>query len=326
MEYRRLFNSKSLMVAAVVILLVVLTTYNSSPELHNHPVAYSRAGTDRQPDEVTLPTCSDSGEDKNCMKSRLPKCLIIGFAKCGTYSLIAFLAMHPDIVTAKREIKFFNENYDKGLNWYAEQMPPSGSSQITIEKTPGYILSKTTLDRIHEYNSSIKLIVIVRDPVIRLPSSYAHQEGKRNIPSFPKWFRSVNFTDRMNYFQYISVVYKVFPKDQILVLCEEQLEDDPLSVMRDVEQFLGIRQAFKEDHFIFNEDKGFYCFNTSYPRFRELSDVLRVVPATGCFSNAKGRVHPDISPALLREMASIATKYNEQLFALIGKRFNWTEP
>jgi [heparan sulfate]-glucosamine 3-sulfotransferase 5 len=65
------------------------------------------------------------------------------------------------------EIHFFDrdENYIKGLEWYASQMPETFPSQIAIEKSPSYFVTPEVPERIYEMNSSIRLLLIVREPV-----------------------------------------------------------------------------------------------------------------------------------------------------------------
>ena len=53
-------------------------------------------------------------------------------------------------------------------------MPRSTLGQITIEKTPNYFDHSKCAKRIYEFNSSIKLILLVRDPAKRVVSEYAH--------------------------------------------------------------------------------------------------------------------------------------------------------
>lgn len=108
-------------------------------------------------------------------RRRLPQCLIIGVRKCGTRALLEFLNIHPSVVKARDEVHFFDEDskYSLGLKWYRDQMPPSEVDQVTIEKSPAYFVTESAPSRVLAMNSSIKLIVIVRDPVIRLISDYA---------------------------------------------------------------------------------------------------------------------------------------------------------
>lgn len=76
---------------------------------------------------------------------------------------------------AADEVHFFDDDskYNLGYEWYRRQMPYSYSEQITIEKSPAYFVTETVPERIYAMNSSIKLILMVRDPVTRLISDYA---------------------------------------------------------------------------------------------------------------------------------------------------------
>ena len=73
------------------------------------------------------------------------------------------------------EKHFFDDElkYNLGLEWYRQQMPLSHNKDIVIEKTPAYFVTELVPERIYAMNSSIKIILIVRDPVTRLISDYA---------------------------------------------------------------------------------------------------------------------------------------------------------
>jgi hypothetical protein len=53
-------------------------------------------------------------------------------------------------------------------------MPQSNQHQITIEKTPEYLVDPNAAERVFQLNPNMKLIVIVRDPVTRAVSHYLH--------------------------------------------------------------------------------------------------------------------------------------------------------
>uniref|UniRef100_A0A8D0C4I6 Sulfotransferase n=1 Tax=Salvator merianae TaxID=96440 RepID=A0A8D0C4I6_SALMN len=95
---------------------------------------------------------------------RIPHTIIIGVRKGGTRALLEMLDVHPNIVVAATEVHFFDwdENYVKGIDWYRSLMPFSYENQITIEKTPGYFTSPQAPERIHDMNSSIKLVIPAR--------------------------------------------------------------------------------------------------------------------------------------------------------------------
>ena len=53
-------------------------------------------------------------------------------------------------------------------------MPLTKPGELTVEKTPNYFEKDVGPSRVHHFNSSIKLIMIVRDPTRRLVSDYTH--------------------------------------------------------------------------------------------------------------------------------------------------------
>ncbi|RUS79010.1 hypothetical protein EGW08_013221 [Elysia chlorotica] len=263
-------------------------------------------------------------------RPRMPKALIIGFSKCGTAALRTFLTIHPGVVSPVLELRYFTLYYDRGQEWYRNQMPPSTANQVTIEKTPAYIMTNESLDNIHEFNPKMKLIVIVRDPIVRLQSQFAHEFAHSDsdvIPPFRKWWNTKSDDKRIYHFthyaRYIRWVYIRFPRSQVLVLSEDDLEKDPLPVLKEAEKFLGLPAAYSNDMFRFDAAKGFYCFNTRSNLFQRVRQLVKVSSETGCLGQDKGREHPPIEPDYLEHLREIIRPLNEDLFQLIGKRFQW---
>ena len=57
---------------------------------------------------------------------------------------------------------FFDKNYDKGMEWYIDQMPIAMENQLITEKTPGYFHTEGVPQRIKNMDPSIKLLLILR--------------------------------------------------------------------------------------------------------------------------------------------------------------------
>ena len=118
-------------------------------------------------------------------EQRLPHAIVIGVRKAGTRALLNYLSAHPDIRVAPSECHFFADdaNYRQGLDFYRRQMPYSTPQQLTLEKTPNYFQKgAVAAERIRAMNSSVRLLVVVREPVTRAVSDYVqfHQyKGER---------------------------------------------------------------------------------------------------------------------------------------------------
>ncbi len=95
-----------------------------------------------------------------------------------------FISLCPAIQPAAHDIHFFdnNDNYQKGLYWYRRQMPLTGPGELLVEAIPGYFVSEVSPQRIHNMNSSIKLIVILRNPTDHVISQYVSNRKNKKRP------------------------------------------------------------------------------------------------------------------------------------------------
>ena len=258
------------------------------------------------------------------MKRRLPQCIIIGARKAGTRALLVYLNIHPDIVTHSEELHFFDDDYfyNQSLEAYRRKMPYSFKNQYTIEKTPSYFTTLEVPERVYRMNSSIRLLLILRDPVERTISDYTQVAlGKIRKHKPIETFRnkvlekdgrinkSYKGITRSVYHRHLGRWLEFFKLEQIHIVDGENLVNDPYSELWKVEEFLGIEHKLKEDNFYFNESKGFYCVNTE--------------TIQKCLSESKGRKHPYIEPEVLKKLRSFFRPMNKKLFKMIGREFDW---
>uniref|UniRef100_A0A914RRP8 Sulfotransferase domain-containing protein n=1 Tax=Parascaris equorum TaxID=6256 RepID=A0A914RRP8_PAREQ len=241
---------------------------------------------------------------------RLPQCLIIGARKGGTRALLDALALHPQIRVARREVHFFNNNetYAKGIEWYRLQMPYTHAEQ-----------------RAYRMNSSMKLILIIRDPVIRTISDftqvmYTKQERNKTKPEFEKEaFLNDGLTIDIEYKPVRNSLYilhlkrwlNYFPLKNFLIIDGDRFIIDPIHELRKVERFLQIPNAIDEDQMIFNERKGFYCFRRKDRRNAK------------CLGNTKGRPHANISLESQIKLRRNFHPYNVDFFRTTNQWWNW---
>uniref|UniRef100_A0A336MHI9 Heparan sulfate glucosamine 3-O-sulfotransferase 5 n=1 Tax=Culicoides sonorensis TaxID=179676 RepID=A0A336MHI9_CULSO len=264
---------------------------------------------------------------------RLPQCLIIGVRKCGTRALLEMLYLHPRIQKAAGEVHFFDrdENYLKGLEWYRKKMPHSFRGQITIEKSPSYFVTPEVPERVKAMNSSIKLLLIVREPVTRAISDYTQLKAHAATAAVPQSVPppvAKNFEElallpngTVNelyrpltlsmYHLHVHRWLEVFPREQILFVNGDQLIEDPISQVRRIESFLEIEPRIKASNFYFNETKGFYC--------------LRNETGDKCLRETKGRKHPHIDPNVISKLRRFFAEHNQKFYELIGEDMGWPE-
>ncbi|XP_063216116.1 heparan sulfate glucosamine 3-O-sulfotransferase 5 [Bacillus rossius redtenbacheri] len=257
---------------------------------------------------------------------RLPQALIIGVRKCGTRALLEMLALHPRVQKAAGEAHFFDrdDNYSRGLEWYRRKMPYSFGDQITIEKSPSYFITPEVPERVRAMNSSVKLLLIVREPLTRAVSDYLQlRSHAATAPTAPRSFEqlalrpdgSVNLAYRpiaiSLYHAFTHRWLEVFDRAQLLVVNGDQLIRDPLPELERVEAFLGLEPRLGRHNFYFNRTKGFYC--------------LRNDTQDKCLRESKGRPHPRVDPRASARLRRFFAEHNQRFYDLVGEDLGWPE-
>ncbi|ERN40383.1 sulfotransferase domain protein [Rubidibacter lacunae KORDI 51-2] len=112
---------------------------------------------------------------------RQPDFIIIGAMKCATSSLHEQLARQPGIfMTDPKEPDFFSDDqhYARGWGWYCSLFAAAAPGDLCGESSTHYTKLPTypqTVGRMHASLPEIKLVYIMRHPIERLVSQYAHE-------------------------------------------------------------------------------------------------------------------------------------------------------
>jgi hypothetical protein len=207
----------------------------------------------------------------------LPDFVIIGAQKGGTTSLYNYLLEHQGIVPSfAKEAHFFDKNFKKGAGWYRAHFPTSLHKYytenirkqrfITGESTPYYLFHPHAPGRIARILPQAKFIVLLRNPVDRAYSQYAHQgrqkyetlsfaealerEEERTAQEREKILQIedyVSFNDqhytylaRGVYIEQIQRWMKFFPKEQFLILKIKDFYADPATEVQKTIEFLEV--------------------------------------------------------------------------------------
>ena len=287
--------------------------------------------------QVQLKTIHEEGEriinfTRGECRQRLPACLIIGNFKCGSQELIEFMFMHPRIRIYREpwyELHFFEGNYHKGLEWYRQQMPCSYENQITVEKTPSYFQDSLAPQRIHSMNSSIRLIVLVREPLARALSHFTFltDAAKQYQNSFDRCVTSsIRGNINRNCFAVKHSIYdegmdrylKYFKVEQIMIIDSEEFKRDPFKTLYDIETFLKIEHVIKPEYFTFIKDKGFHCVRS-----------VRNSSVAACYDRRRGRkeinvkTSDSVTNSTRQKLRDFFKPHNERFFETVGKKFDW---
>ncbi|GCE93222.1 TPR domain protein [Arthrospira platensis NIES-46] len=239
-----------------------------------------------------------------------PNFIIIGTQKGGTTSLYRYLEEHPQMVGCiKKETHFWNQHFDRGLDWYLSHFPPSifDTNIITGEATPNYLESPKVPERIFEEFPSIKLIVLLRNPITRALSQYHHWVRlmreyrpleivieselnliKSNLESESKLIQYPGYIWRGLYLPFLEKWMSIFPREQFLIIRSEDFYQNTSQVFNQVLDFLGL---------------------PSY----ELSNY--------CSYNS-GR-YPQIEPSVYSQLRDYFYPHNQRLQDFLNLQFDW---
>lgn len=266
-----------------------------------------------------------------------PNFLIIGAQKCGTTSLHHYLCEHPDLFRSKKkEIEYFSNDkkYKTGnYSYYHIQFPPLKYlpiNGVVFEATPEYIYNPKCANRIYNYNPSIKLILLVRNPVDRAFSAwnfYRRMHERITLSNFYLRFKEINpsmkkllcneqypsfeeliekeiekintkpnlllsgIIQRGMYAVQIKNYFKIFNEKQILIIDNIELKTRPDMVLDRIANFVGLRPF--DWTWYKNEKKQVGTYNTS------------------------------LKSATRSYLSDFFTPHNEMLYQLLDRDFGW---
>ncbi|WP_231934389.1 sulfotransferase domain-containing protein [Botrimarina colliarenosi] len=180
---------------------------------------------------------------------RLPDFVIVGSPKCGTTTLYQHLQRHPDVfMSTPKEPSFFSrdERYRNGLESYCELFAGAADHQRCGEASTTYTRWPTfpnTVDRLADAAPHVKLLYLVRNPVDRLYSFYAHRMRERATMDMDTFLDATPEALHSGmYMSQIEQLLRRFPREQLCVLLLEDLIRDTPKTLEQVARFLGLPQ------------------------------------------------------------------------------------
>lgn len=196
---------------------------------------------------------------------RLLSFLICGAQKSGTTALYHYLSQHPDLqLSNPKELHIFDrENRDwsgRGINNIDKEISNNfmdiSDHRMKGEATPVTLYWEPAPARIWKYNPSMKLIVSLRNPITRAYSHWnmeqqkgredkpfntsVEHEEKRSRESLPLQHRVYSYLSRGFYSEQIRRFWRFFPREQTLIIKQDDLRENPQETLRKVFQFMEV--------------------------------------------------------------------------------------
>jgi hypothetical protein len=231
----------------------------------------------------------------------LPDFFVAGVPKAGTTALYAALVRHPQLfLPTVKEPKFFltdgpppRHGGPGDIQTYGEHVwrrdeyealfDPAPPGARRGEATPFYLYSLAAQERIAKLVPDARLILLLRDPVDRAHSNWAHlwAAGLESESDFvaaceaePRrraagWADFWHYIGQGRYGAQLEHLYSRFPREQVLVLRYRDLRDRPATTLDQVCAFLGVATGVITEVPAENV--------RPYPASTPLNDALRAV-------------------------------------------------
>ena len=254
-----------------------------------------------------------------------PNFFVIGGMRCGTTSLYHYLGQHNCIKRAAYdEIGYFDDNFHLGLNWYRSLFPTKFMQKkieseykkfLTYDVTPFYIYNPLVVDRIFKFSPNAKIIAVLRNPIDRAYSNYNSkmqaegdtkttfeeiinaeieiiEKNKKNIDDYA--FLVDTFYElllaRGFYAKQLEFWFKKFPRKNILLISSEELATNTDKTISEIFEFLEVP-------------------------IQKISDLTKQNVIK----------YPKMKDSTREILINFFKPYNEKLFGILGRRFNWDE-
>jgi len=183
--------------------------------------------------------------------------IIIGAQRSGTTSLYRYICAHPAVKPAvRKEIHFFDWQYEKGHVWYRGQLPATGG-----EASPSYIFDPAVPERVKKHEPDTRLIAILRNPADRAYSQYYHNRKRKTeslslrqaLDKEEKRLRAAIYMQSMEwsykargrYAEQLLRWFALFPPEQLLILKAEDLFNYPPETMLQVWKHLELNPIYQ---------------------------------------------------------------------------------
>lgn len=214
-----------------------------------------------------------------------PTFIGLGGQKCASSWLYTVFHDHPEaFVSTPKEINFFSSLYERGFQWYERHFTQATGRAAVGEISPSYLPDWDAPARARAYRPDLRILVALRDPVERAYSNHLHDIRLGYYAGDDLSFESAlennpMYVEQSRYAKHLSRWLEFFPKEQMLIVLQEEIRSDPQAQARRVYEFLGIATGHISD-FVGRRA------NESYlPRSRGRERLIR---AAGIFTRRVG--------------------------------------
>ncbi len=175
----------------------------------------------------------------------------IGAQKCASTWVHRVLSDHPEVaVYPGKEIDFFSYFYNFGYEWYEKHLGDISAAKAIGDISASYFSDIAAPDRVFRYNPDMRIVLSLRDPIERAYSNHLNEvklghvtgqnlEFERGLENNPMYLM------QSYYAKQLARWLAVFPRNQILVIFQEDIRDAPFEQAQNLYRFLGVAEDHK---------------------------------------------------------------------------------
>lgn len=206
-----------------------------------------------------------------------PDVFIVGAPKCGTSAMHQYLAAHPDIYMAKKEMHTFGRDlrfgpqfYRRNVQEYLAEFDARNGQRRAGEASVWYLYSTLAAAEIHTFNPEARIIILLREPAEMLYSLYYQFrfDGNEQLPTFEEalaaeqerragqsmtrqtYFRQgLVYHDAARYTEQVRRYFDVFGRERVHVIIYDDLAADVRGTYCRTLDFLGVDSTRIETDF-----------------------------------------------------------------------------
>lgn len=267
-------------------------------------------------------------------EGRLPDFVIAGAPRSGTTSLARYLDAHPSLYIAPgKELRFFDDNYDRGLSWYSSCFEDTPDNALAGEASPMYMFRDLAVQRMAAVIPDARVLVLLREPRSRLWSHYwmrrergletetfetvidaEIKEYETNGPGSADSF----YLRTSLYAPRLRKLLETYDMETVKIVVFERMAADPTNVVGDIYSFLGV------DPTIIPENLGERV--NSYTQFRSLkvreitqrSNSPGLTRLLGRLNTRRGTGYPEMPDAYRRRLDTIFEPERGKVEVIMG--------
>lgn len=208
-----------------------------------------------------------------------PDFFLVGHPRSGSGQLNGYLAKHPEVFMAKKELHFFGSDLGyhappRTLENYLSFFAGAAGKRRVGEASTWYLFSEKAAEEIHDFCPSARILVLLRNPVDMLHSLHSHfvfrgdediadfgealaaepdrRAGRRQPPyTIPRrglWYREI-----VRYAPQVQRYFERFGRERVLVIINDDFRKDARGVFQRACALLDVSAAVDED--VFAPDK-----------------------------------------------------------------------